>query len=297
MLAAYVETANQLARMDALGFFSEYGEASRILRHLNGSPDTTALRLFELHQKHARQVKSAITAAIAKHSESILERSLPTSCLLRLVCDTSGVVASREPGSRDIPESAVPTLPENFILLKGEYWAVRFAGRQERIYRPDVGFAYLQLLLSKPRARFSAAELGCEVAGEGRKVRMGSAGEAIDREALAMYVTRLDEMPTELEEAKSNNDLATVSRLETEREWLELELKRAKGLGGRLRKASDDRNRARNRVCNAIRRALKKVEQFDGPLHRHLKRPVLTLGYNPCYMPAEGVVWETHLPD
>lgn len=44
--------------------------------------------------------------------------------------------------------------------------------------------------------------------------------------------------------------------------------------GGRSRSLGDVREQARNRVCNAIRRALREI--YDPPLADHLKRPVLS---------------------
>lgn len=71
------------------------------------------------------------------------------------------------------------------------------------------------------------------------------------------------------------------------------ELGKAKGLGGRPRKLDDQRNKVRNRVCNAIRRALKKIGQFDRPLAEHLTKPVLNLGHSINYIPRDGVAWSS----
>ena len=38
MLSAYVETANEVSEMTPLQFFGRCGEASRVLRHIDGSP-------------------------------------------------------------------------------------------------------------------------------------------------------------------------------------------------------------------------------------------------------------------
>lgn len=40
------------------------------------------------------------------------------------------------------------------------------------------------------------------------------------------------------------------------------------------------KDRVRNRVGNAIRRALKLIDRYDKPLAAHLKRPVLNLGHS-----------------
>ena len=48
MIAAYLETANEIEKMDALQFFSRFGEASRVLKHLGGNADATAMSAIPL---------------------------------------------------------------------------------------------------------------------------------------------------------------------------------------------------------------------------------------------------------
>jgi len=219
MLAAYVETANQLARMDAFGFFSEYGESSRVLRHLDGSPDTTALRLFELHRRHARQIKSVITSAVAEHSEAILERSLPASCLLRLVCDSSASSGATTPASSP-PKLATEKTGDYVFRKKGQAWQVRFDGGEEFILLPSKGAAYLHILLSHPGKTFYVAGLVTMVAKEPLKYALGDAGELSDREAVTAYRARYAELEEELAEAEKNNDLGRQDAIREEMEKL-----------------------------------------------------------------------------
>lgn len=292
MLAAYVETANQLARMDALGFFSEYGEASRILRHLNGSPDTTALRLYELHQKHARQVKSVITAAIAEHSEAILERSLPASCLLRLVCDASAS-SSAAMVTSPRPPAMKSEIGEYVFRKKGQVWQVRFAGGEDFILLPSKGAAYLHILLANPGKTFHVAELVTTVAKEPLRYALGDAGELTDREAITAYRARYTELAEDLAEAEKNDDLGRQDSIRKEMDQLQEHVKSVLGLGGRLRRASDDRKRVRDAFRAAIRRVMADIAECDAKLAGHLKPPQIRCGLAPCYEPKEAIVWET----
>jgi hypothetical protein len=77
------------------------------------------------------------------------------------------------------------------------------------------------------------------------------------------------------------------------KEWIESELANAKGLGGKIRKLGDDRNKVRNRVGNAIRRALEKIKQYDRPLSDHLQKPILNLGHTLSYVPRDGLTWSS----
>ena len=55
-------------------------------------------------------------------------------------------------------------------------------------------------------------------------------------------------------------------------------VKKATGLGGRIRQVADDRDRVRKAVGNAIRRAVRDIGYFDRPLAEHLQVPRLRCG-------------------
>jgi hypothetical protein len=308
MMAAYVETANELADITALDFFGRYGEAARVLKHLNGSPDATALQIYELHRRHAKSITKVVDDAIAQNRSAIRKRQLPPSCLLRLVCDSSGVQAGLE-NSDPTPGSE---LVDNYIRIKGQCWAIRYDGNEERIYTPDIGFYHLQILLENPGTTFSASELDVMVRRMTKNELCGSisagetpteegvsvlgqsdAGPVLDEQAVRTYHLRLNEIEEELGEARANNDLGKIDALESQKGWIESELTDAKGLGGEIRKLDDDRNKVRNRVGNAIRRALKKIGQYDRPLSDHLQKPILNIGYTLSYIPRDGLTWSS----
>jgi 7-cyano-7-deazaguanine synthase in queuosine biosynthesis len=85
MLAVYVEMARQIAQMQSVQFFGRYGEAGRVLRHVDGAPEEVAQRVFKLYQRHSREVMKVVEDGIALHAAAIARRSLPPSCLVRLV--------------------------------------------------------------------------------------------------------------------------------------------------------------------------------------------------------------------
>jgi len=293
MLASYVETASEISGMLPVQFFERFGEASRVLCHIDGSPDTTAMRVFELHQRHAKQVTKVVDDAIRENATAIRKRELPKSCLLRLVCDS--VYAGDGSHESQTEKRSVPGVvePDNYIRRRGEYWKIRFAGGEEIIYSPDIGFTYIQILLTNPGVLYSAAELLCLVIKEPEKYAPGDAGEVLDAEAISAYRTRQEELKEELDEAEKNNDLALKQNILEDLEWLDHELKSARGLGGIIRRAKDDRNRTRNRVCNAIKRAHNKICQYDSSLGKHLEPPTLVKGNSLIYRPVNDIEWTT----
>jgi hypothetical protein len=294
MLAAYLETASQIAGMSAVEFFARYGEASRVLRHAEGDPEATAVRIFNLYREHAREVNNVVDQALARYAAQIRRRELPPSCLLRLVCE-AGATEAQEPEQRDAgrPASGEPPLGENVFRKKGQVWQVRFACGEDFILLPSKGAAYLHLLLSNPGVSFTVASLSVRVAKDPTTYCLGDAGEASDADALAAYRTRAQEAAEELREARERADVATQARLREEIEWLVEQVRKDRGYRGRGRKQSDDRERVRKRVWVAIRRAVRRIGHYDTRLADHLSHPRLVCGWNPCYTPGPGIRWET----
>jgi hypothetical protein len=284
LLAAYLETANQVGEMTELEFFGRFGEAGRVLRHLGGNPDETARRVYELHRRHADQVNGVVTAAIAANADAIRRRALPPTCLVRLVSD----------GGTVTEEETRPTEPTADYLFRrrGQVWVVRFAGGPEQILLPSKGAAYLHQLLSRPNTAVTSADLASRVARRRREFALGDAGERADPEALAAYRARLDELQEELQEARTNNDPGAADRIQAELETLRDEIRRATGLGKRLRKVADDRERVRKAVGAAIGRAIQDVREFDPAMAEHLKQRV-RCGLHPCYVGDGAIRWET----
>ena len=308
MMAAYAETANEVADITAFDFFGRYGETARVLKHLNGSADSIALQIYELHRRHAKCITKVVDDAISQNRIAIRKRQLPESCLLRLVCDSGGIQAGQE-DSNSKPDCK---FVDNYICIKGQCWAIRYEGNEERIYTPDIGFYHLQILLENPGTPFSASKLDVIVrrmtkdelcasvsAGEtpsDEEVNVfgqSDAGPILDEHAVCAYRQRLNEIEVELHEARSNNDLGKIDTLEAEKGWIESEFANATGLGGTIRNLADERNKTRNRVGNAIRRALKKIKQYDRPLSDHLQKPILNLGHTLSYVPRDDLTWSS----
>lgn len=291
MVAAYVETANQVASMTPLEFFARFGEISRVLRHINGSPDATALRIYELHRRHAEQVTGVVDAAIAAHARQIRERILPPSCLLRLVCDSAAAGDERSEVAKAADETS--KLPDFAFKRNGQAWSVRYAGGEAFTLLPSKGAAYLQVLLSKRGTAFPVEKLAAVVARQPAEYLLGDAGERSDAEALSAYRARYEQLKDELEDAQERHDVDAEERARVEMDDLQSQIRKDQGLGGRLRKDADDRERVRKAVQAAIRRTIKEIRKYDKRLAEHLKSPTLKCGWQPCYEPNEPVEWAT----
>jgi hypothetical protein len=310
MLAAYLETTNEIERMDAAQFFCRFGEASRALRHVGGNPDAAAMQILDLHRRHAKQVTGVIDQAFARYGAAIRKRELPASCMLRLVYDSGPSVGIAIGSSTaGVPEGARP--PRNYIFRKGKCWVICFDGQDEKVYTPDIGFNYLQTLLSYPRTQFSAARLDCDVRRRTKELAMRTASPAdfggaapphldlggddiIDVDGRETLTARLAEVENLLPIARASDSptrLDEIEELENEKTWIASELRKGHALTGRPRQLGVERDRVRNRVCNAIRRALKQVKEYDSRLAQHLVKPVLNLGHTISYVPRDDMSW------
>lgn len=294
MLASYVENASQVSRMSDRAFFAKFGEASRVLRYIPGSPDDAARRVYDLHRRHATGISGVVDRAIAAHSTGIRERSLPATCLLRLVCDASSTAATSAPPVGPSVPTPTPVRARNSFLKKGKSaWEVWFDGGSDfLLVRSKAGAAYLHLLLTSQGNPVSAAKLASTVAMLPQEFQLGNASEASDGEAMDAYRVRSTELLEEIEEARANHDESRVEVLQHQIAQLSDHIKALRGLGGSIRKAVDERDKVRKRVGIAIRRVLKEIGEWDRSLAEHFKPPTLKLGLNPCYAPSPSVVWQ-----
>jgi hypothetical protein len=296
MLAAYVETANEINSMEAVEFFGRFGETARAVRELGGDASESAEKVFELYKTHARHVVSVVDQAITKYAPAIRTRKLPPTCLVRLVCDSTSMIKGALPSAPSEPPASngweQPSSPYVF-QKRGEAWEVRYAGGKFNILLPTKGAAYLHMLLSRPHSCLSAIELACQAARNRSHYSLSDAGERIDREAMSAYRARYHELSDELEKAKADHDAATQARIEPQMELLLAEIRSANGVGGRIRKDHDDADRVRKAVGNAIRRTVEDIGQFDRPLAAHLQLPRLSCGRAPCYRPDQSISWVT----
>ncbi len=292
MLAAYVETASAVTKQSATEFFSRYGEVGRVVRHLNGSADVAAMQIYDLYQRHSKQVVKVVDDGIAAHASAIRNRELPDSCLLRLVCDTAIPLSMVSPTAAPAMPSAPPLALNDYAFRKkGQAWVVRYAGRPDFILLPSKGAAYLHLLLSSPRQALSAVSMAFQVARAPQQFILGDAGERSDKEAQAAYRARYEELQEDKARAERDNDEAAKTRIRDEMKSLADELEN-RNWGRRPKKEHSDRDRVRKAVGIAIQRAVKQIAEYDKELAEHLRTPRLRCGNNPVYDPGTDIDWD-----
>jgi hypothetical protein len=188
-------------------------------------------------------------------------------------------------------------IPDRTFRREGEYWTISYEGRVIRI-KHSKGLLYIAQLLANPGREFHVTDLLGLSHGEHSRVANGQAGNglssglrsdagpALDAISKTSYRERLRDLREELEEAISMGDSGKTAKVQEEIAFLSRELARAVGLGGRDRRVSSDAERARLRVTNVIRAAIRKTAKQHPALGRHLSISLRTGSF--CSFEPDG---------
>jgi tetratricopeptide (TPR) repeat protein len=174
------------------------------------------------------------------------------------------------------------------------------------------GLNYIQRLLQHPGEEFHSLDLmsdresmspsqidrGTSQRTEGTHSvgGLGDSGPMLDAQAKQAYKRKLRELNEELEDQRERGDLERAERTESEIDFLNREMARAVGLGGRDRRAGSAAERARLNVTRAIKTALQKISEHQTGLGAMLDHSVRT-GLFCCYIadPHAPISWQFSL--
>ena len=211
-----------------------------------------------------------------------------------------------------MPNDTLAVQPSIFAR-SGEFWTLSFGGVTFSL-KAIKGLAYLQFLLQHPGEEFHATDLvrglGIEASSEhaiadaaspssGLSVGgLGDAGEMLDQHAKQEYRGRLRELREELEELRGRGDHERGEKIEAEIDFIERELIRAVGLGGRDRRAGSAGERARLSVTRAIKSAVQKITEHHVALGELLEASIKT-GLFTVYAPGptNAIAWRYSLEE
>jgi hypothetical protein len=210
---------------------------------------------------------------------------------------------------RDLPVTAKTAV----FSREGEYWVIGYT-QSSFLVRDLKGLSYVQHLLRYPNQEFHCLGLlgglatsNAESWGESDKSAAprlsgdsisvhapGDSGPMLDDQARAAYRRRIIELKEEQEDCSERGDDTATDRIQSEIDAVTLELTRAIGLGGRVRRMGSTSERARLSVGRAIRMALAAISQHDPQLGAILGRDVRTGSF--CeYVPGQSndpIVWQ-----
>ncbi len=183
---------------------------------------------------------------------------------------------------------------------EGDYWTVRFDGTSF-LLKDSKGLSYLAHLLRYPGRAFHVLDLvsvveGRETVHQTRSDRdlrissLGDAGPTLDASALAEYRQRVASLDKELQDGERLSE-AELDEKKSEKAFIDRELARAAGLGGRARRAGSATEKARSNVSKLIARAIDRSEMHEAAALAQFLRNTITTGTYCTYTPDRPIDW------
>jgi tetratricopeptide (TPR) repeat protein len=255
-------------------------EASLLLAREGPGDRERARELLQRAQADARRVGAA---GIERRAAVLLGHERATSVMSAPALRT----AAARPPADDTRRAS--------LMREGELWTLTHGGESFHL-KDSKGMGYLARLLGDPHAEVHVVELQAGAPVPELRADAATGGAWLDEEAKRAYRERLAQLEDDLEEAERWGDVERAARAREEREMIGRELARAVGLGGRDRPAGSAAERARVNTTRAIRGAIKRIEECDASLGRHLDRAVRTgtfCAYDPA--PQDEVTWSMNI--
>jgi 7-cyano-7-deazaguanine synthase in queuosine biosynthesis len=291
--AEFLERANRIGSIkDAMGFFQNYSELGRALQFIEGNSASALSRCYDLYQRHANEVTTALDILLQKHASAIRKRTLAADCMLRMVHESNTVTSAPAAGS------AVPVAPENIAETGAQYlfqksgsvWKVRFNGASEFSINDTLGAKYIDYLLHHPGDVISSLELEQEINTAKAEVRTVEViTQTHDEKSLLEYAKECRKLRAELK--KLEEEGRTVEAAEAEDRLTELEriLKNEDRavLGDSGEKARGNVRKAIGVVQNSLKKMAEPgAKSFALHISNHL-----STGFKLSYSPPEKIIW------
>ena len=256
------------------------------------------MRAETLMRETLEQARALNLTAIVQQIESYTARSLSwpsdtETITLRNGVEQVGPPSGLQPGGES--DSAIEPAEiqsgepvTGFLLHRaGDYW-IAARGDRRQVIKHVSGLQVIQHLMAHPGERFHVLELSALLQPDSNPVqptRSADLGPALDAQARSSYGARIRELQQDLEQAREHSDYGRIESIESEIEFITRELSRAIGLNGRPRRFGSGTEKARLRITNAVKRAIRYVGERDRVLGVYLQHSVRTGNYC-CYLPT-----------
>lgn len=224
-----------------------------------------------------------LAGALGDHdlADTLLRRSIATARRLGAGVGVRRGQTARDALTQERSASAAPhpAAVTASLTRTGNIWTVTWRGEHAQLAHVK-GLADIATLVRHRGQEVSSLLLAGSTQADGSSDRL------IDLDALDAYRSRLAELAADIDQTASDGDIGRTERLEYEREHLLAEVRRATGLGGRLRTgANEPAERARKAVTARIRDAVRRLDAVAPLLAAHLDRSIQT-GLRCSYAPV-----------
>jgi hypothetical protein len=224
-------------------------------------------------------------------------------------------LAEQESTAKKWAETDESVEPEdrNVFKKRGDFWTVSFQGESAGPLKHLIGMSYIRHLLANPYKELRAFELVRTVSApanrrlealtvdkkpeegniprRGNKISPEEADNIVDSDYIESVKRKLSELYRDLDQTKKNADLPEEDRIQDEIDKIESDLRAATGLGGRIRKFSNEQERAKEAVRKAIERAKENIREKHEKLWQHLDNTI-QIGLTCSYKPDQHIDWQ-----
>jgi hypothetical protein len=204
------------------------------------------------------------------------------------------------------------SLDKEYVFRReGHFWIVGLE-KPATIIDDSKGMSYIHWLLQNPHKSITVMQLydlfskadKTELLNKGKFVEFaeneedesinvdsGVQQEIADAKTIATCKKRLKEISSELDMANKNNDEATITKLQGDKERIVSYLRSLTRPGGLTTFFPDTIEKIRKAVSNAIDRAIENIKEYKPDLYQYLKNSIHT-GSDCKYTPERDIPWE-----
>ncbi len=292
-LLCYIAAAEGFATArDPFDFFNQHGTQKTTLDP-NAQTRSVCEEIFELHKRHGQAIGQVVSRLSTQLSQDAIEGRIQTHQSLILLTAEGLRKSSFPPRAMDDTTRAVRTEKgsDNIFLSQGDFWTIRFKGRQQMHLASLLGFKYVQYLLRHPAYVFTAYMMIEIIKGRPIPEQPLAISLSADDRAVDSLKKRRDQLTQKLEISLAMGDNVTAGQHKAEILQITRYLRYESGLGGKSKRENKKQKNARDAVSNAIRFAIGKISVHDRMLAEHLNAYIET-GFFLRYR-CQALSWET----
>jgi hypothetical protein len=188
------------------------------------------------------------------------------------------------------------------FFAEGPTWTIIFNGKALRGLRGS-GFRYLLFLVKNQRRQYHTNQLN-EIDTKPENTHKFLDDKSIeqmigsdeytktDNKAESQYKARLRELQETISEAEKNNDMGTYEKASEEYEAIIAFMKKDFRLKGVSRNFRDDSDKIKDKIGQAIRRAVLNIKKHDPEIANHFQKALQSINtFQQCYNPEKQIDW------
>jgi hypothetical protein len=189
------------------------------------------------------------------------------------------------------------------IFPEGPTWTVIYNGNALRGLKGN-GYLYIQYLVKNPGQQYHTSDINkldgiienprtCFDKNLDTNRKKSSHEIKTDEKAAKQYRTRLKELKIEREKAEQDRNMAALDKINEEFDYIDSVLKKDFSPKGTPRNFRDDSDKIKDRIVQAIRRAVLSIQKHDPEAGEHFQEALKPINsFQQCYKPDKQINWK-----